>query len=758
MTKEPTFAFMDEPSQGPVGDSDPTWPGWLGLVTNHRRLFEASQDGWLRPLASSGFLLGRESFASEECSAGGNAIPVRLAFDVNELPFLEAKEDLEAGAAENGDGNEFRAVRWRAPLPLYAVKAAEVASTEQKTRILAMAGRFSNVSLPDAEIAVRDFAVPSPAAGSRATSETQALELPDALNAAQGAMTMAVWAVPHVEPWIEVLRHALNRNAFEVAEGTAKLDAQWLQFPWLVFEPSSSVAGDADDQKGLWQAALRCMRWSSVEDISPKALAERIAQAACLDGENPVAETWLERTRPLVAADKTIDCDDWRKNGAGFAIWLALLRPDPTRFKSWNKDLPGVPPGLWWAAANLCGWQCGYRALDKEFRGDARLQEFIATRALEFSWPSGREVVLPPSQRSLLERTHQDGCYSLTWRGEPVLRKDWKARAKWYAADLTDVATGNAARDLAGRMGWPCIERRLLLPEGRVRADGGGRWFVDGDDLVVEGEKCLRLSSAIDVAERVDPDEFRRRLATEVGIVPDPPETYRQPMATVAGVIMDPPEAFRHPSTAEDGVVTDPTEADGHEPASEPPGLMYRSDFITEDEEAELLACIDGAEWSTELRRRVQHYGWRYDYKKRRVDESMRLGELPEWAQELGRRLVNEGLMKDLPDQLIVNEYCGKQCISPHIDAPGSFTGHIATISLLETWDMRFRLPGTERRVDRPLERRSVAVLTGDARYEWTHEIPERANEPRRNRPGKGRWIKRSRRISLTFRKTRLDR
>ena len=43
------------------------------------------------------------------------------------------------------------------------------------------------------------------------------------------------------------------------------------------------------------------------------------------------------------------------------------------------------------------------------------------------------------------------------------------------------------------------------------------------------------------------------------------------------------------------------------------------------------------------------------------------------------------------------------------------------------------------------LDRRSAAILTGDARYRWTHEIPKRKNEPGR--------VARGRRLSLTFRK-----
>lgn len=732
MTAQGKFSFPDSPnrpveraadgnpqSQDSVADSDRASPGWLGLVTSHRRLFDASQDGWLRPLSRSCFLLGHESFVSEEFPAGRSLVPVRLAFDVDKLPFPDARKDLDRCAAGSNDGKEPRVVHWRAPIPLYAVKKVEVLSTEQKTHLLAMAGQFSNVSLSNTDVTVNDFVVQSPVAGGSSTPETQWLELPETLNAIQGAMAMAVWAVPRVEPWIEVLQQALGSNLASVADATRRLDANWLKPPWLVHDLSCPARDGENDQDRLWRAAMRCMRWSTAGDESPGAVAEKIAQGACLDVANRTAETWLDRTRRIVAAEETITCDNWRQNGAGLAISLALLRPEPMRFKSWSTDLPGLPPAVWWAAAMLCGWHHGYRVLDKKFRGNASLQEFLATRALEASWPSGGSAVLPTSQRSTIVRTPEDGWFTLSWCGHPVIRKPWQSRAKWYIADLTDDAAGNAARNLAGQLGWPCSRRWLTLTDGRVPTFGSGSLFVDGDDLVIEGEKSLQLPSAVSVEERFDPDEFRHQLATEAGVVPDPPEASR-----------------------------------GQE-AGEIPGLIYRPGFITEEDEAKLVALIDGAEWSTELRRRVQHYGWRYDYTQRQIDESMRAGELPAWARELAQRLLDEGWMKDLPDQVIVNEYCGNQGISRHIDQPRIFAEHVATISLLETWGMVFRRRNSKRKVEIPLERRSVAVLTGDARYKWTHEIPKRKTELLMDQHGKRRRVVRSRRISLTFRRTR---
>ena len=186
----------------------------------------------------------------------------------------------------------------------------------------------------------------------------------------------------------------------------------------------------------------------------------------------------------------------------------------------------------------------------------------------------------------------------------------------------------------------------------------------------------------------------------------------------------------------------------------EVPGLVYRPDFITADEESRLVELLDAQEWNADLKRRVQHYGWKYDYNARRIDKSMRIGSLPNWAHKLSDRLVDERLMHDRPDQLIVNEYRGKQGISRHIDKTHSFTGEVATISLLETWGMVFRWRN-RKKVEKRLARRSAAILMGAARYQWSHEIPARKYELTENHLGEPVRVERKRRISLTFRKTR---
>lgn len=97
------------------------------------------------------------------------------------------------------------------------------------------------------------------------------------------------------------------------------------------------------------------------------------------------------------------------------------------------------------------------------------------------------------------------------------------------------------------------------------------------------------------------------------------------------------------------------------------PGLTYIPDFIMKEEEKSLIENIDNSPWINDLKRRVQHYGYKYDYKARAVNDDAYLGLLPEWLKPLGRRLFDEGIFPAVPDQVIVNEYEPGQGISPHL-------------------------------------------------------------------------------------------
>ena len=119
-------------------------------------------------------------------------------------------------------------------------------------------------------------------------------------------------------------------------------------------------------------------------------------------------------------------------------------------------------------------------------------------------------------------------------------------------------------------------------------------------------------------------------------------------------------------------------------------GLTYIPNAISISASYQLIQHIDKASWRTDLKRRVQHYGYVYDYKRRTVDKDMYLGELPAWADELVNLLVSHKDFGVRPDQVIVNEYNPGQGIAHHIDCEPCFGDAIASLSLNSTCVMSF--------------------------------------------------------------------
>lgn len=180
-------------------------------------------------------------------------------------------------------------------------------------------------------------------------------------------------------------------------------------------------------------------------------------------------------------------------------------------------------------------------------------------------------------------------------------------------------------------------------------------------------------------------------------------------------------------------------------------GLRYFSDFISREEEKLLLSNIDRALWLSDLKRRVQHYGYKYDYKARGVDENAYLGALPVWLASMTQRLFKDGIFAALPDQVIVNEYLPRQGISTHIDCVPCFGDTIASLSLGSLCIMEFANAATQQKSELVLEPCSLVALSGEARYCWTHAIPARKSDIIG-----GTRQPRQRRISLTFRNVTL--
>jgi alkylated DNA repair dioxygenase AlkB len=125
-----------------------------------------------------------------------------------------------------------------------------------------------------------------------------------------------------------------------------------------------------------------------------------------------------------------------------------------------------------------------------------------------------------------------------------------------------------------------------------------------------------------------------------------------------------------------------------------PPGMALVQDFLSADKEAALLAVIDGGPWdSRTLARRVQHFGYTFNYGLRGIDFAADTPPLPAAFQELVARMVEEGVVPASlePNQCTVNEYLPGQGIARHVDTHSAFDDALVSLSLRAPVAMDFR-------------------------------------------------------------------
>lgn len=182
-----------------------------------------------------------------------------------------------------------------------------------------------------------------------------------------------------------------------------------------------------------------------------------------------------------------------------------------------------------------------------------------------------------------------------------------------------------------------------------------------------------------------------------------------------------------------------------------PSGLSFVPDFITKDQHDSLLKYINEQKWDTSISRRVQHYGYQYPYQvkvsdKRQLIPTTAIPEL--FKAILQPLLLTAGYIKEhFPDQAIVNEYTPGQGIYAHTDNSAVFAETVISLTLGSGCTMIFRKD--EQEVNIYLPPRSLVVLTGEARYKWTHEIKRVKTDMLNDKK-----IPRNTRVSITLRNT----
>src|SRR5215470_13523630 len=149
------------------------------------------------------------------------------------------------------------------------------------------------------------------------------------------------------------------------------------------------------------------------------------------------------------------------------------------------------------------------------------------------------------------------------------------------------------------------------------------------------------------------------------------------------------------------------------------PGLRHIPEYIDAATHDGLLTTVSALPWK-EIpgQRRMQFYGYTYDYLSRSIK---RTGKLPPWARRIAKRIHEDGLSLRTPGQLAVNDYAPGQGIFTHVDA--DIFDDVVVISLGSPCVMDFADAQSDDSTRLLLEPRSALILAGDARYRWKHGI-----------------------------------
>lgn len=617
------------------------------------------------------------------------------------------------------------AIVWPGPIPLDAIESFTVKSQSDRTRIIAMAKGFANIELPEQPIHIGQVDRVSCAPLDRVPPTR--LAPPEDWNAMRGAAAMALWSVPPIDPWLDTLCYAFSVHAD--CQNRVNASATWWHAPvWRKGSSENAVPV-------LWTAMVEVLTTAKLkEGWRPVDIFSRIKDRALELGEKSDSLVQLEKDTLAILSDKkAITIEQAERDPLGLILQTVLLRPTPERFEGWKDSLPGLPPAVWWTGAILTGLLVGYRDLPLKYRSTPKARRALSLITWQLGNKTGAENIRWPTTSNVdphWQMTHdmvQIGAGDEVWS-----ERTGSSRGRWYRANFDDPNIRAIAVDIARNWHPAALHRSLQISNQRIECFGPGTMSLDltGHTLLVTGQVRLRLDSGAELVDDVDVLSLRAWLAG----------------GSIAQRLPKLPSSSR-PDTKNSILVDTISSLDAKHFSDDPPGLRTVVDFISVNEEKNLLQNVECGLWLNELSRRVQHYGWKYEYKLKRVKRDAYIGPLPEWASILARRLLSRGLLQEMPDQVIVNEYISNQGIAKHIDCPTCFRGPVVTISLGESWGMVFRSPNGEKR-ERVLQQRSAVILDGPARDVWTHEIPKRKKEGTKLR---------GRRVSLTFRKVNTD-
>tara|TARA_B100000925_G_C22007636_1_gene474440 strand:+ start:2110 stop:2673 length:564 start_codon:yes stop_codon:yes gene_type:complete len=174
-------------------------------------------------------------------------------------------------------------------------------------------------------------------------------------------------------------------------------------------------------------------------------------------------------------------------------------------------------------------------------------------------------------------------------------------------------------------------------------------------------------------------------------------------------------------------------------------GLKIIRNFITRNEEIELLNIMKNIEWNGTLLRKSRHFGYNYNYKTKTITKDDYIGNLPEWSEKYISRMLKNDLINKYPNQITVNRYLPGEGIAAHIDVPDIFDNDLYSISLGSGCNII--LESEYKKEEYYIEPRTFMLFRDQARYEYTHCIKRLKYDIIGDRE-----VQRNTRYSVTFR------
>jgi alkylated DNA repair dioxygenase AlkB len=161
-----------------------------------------------------------------------------------------------------------------------------------------------------------------------------------------------------------------------------------------------------------------------------------------------------------------------------------------------------------------------------------------------------------------------------------------------------------------------------------------------------------------------------------------------------------------------------------------PEGFRYLQELIGRADEEFLLARVrelplrDFEFHGYTGKRRVVSFGWRYDFSGRRLRKA---ADIPDYLLPLREKAAAfAGIKPEDFQHVLATEYGPGAGIGWHRDK--SVFGEVVGISLLSPCMFRMRRAVSRKKWERfnlVVEPRSAYFLSGPARYEWEHSIPQ---------------------------------